>query len=385
MTEFWSLYPLSTAVSRGEHAVEARTQGSMHTTPDRCADCSSLACTASPRSQKYAVRECPFGYSYFWIDDIRLALGFVAMRGSYMTKHARRNARQDSGSRVSEKELERSIAAAESLPAGALDDFQRNIDAVVKGMIADPELRKQIAAEMRREFAEVPLQQSHDFMQFVNQIRGNVEVLLRKERPDADPYDTAQDLPQLGAIFFASQLMRAKIDSLAYLQESNRIFGSERKLRVHPLVLKYVRIYHWQTIAKKLSVKVFGESRGDSFYNPDALGVVIHALLDNQVKYAPAGSGIEISFAESARDVSVTFGGLGPKIGLDERVRIFEQGYRGRAAKGLYADGMGVGLASAGLIGDALGIDLRVSQQDSEDLEHRDLYWTSFSITLALT
>lgn len=385
MSDFWILYPLSTATVGESGKIEARTEGSVHPAPQRCVDCHSQPCLQSARSSRFKVAECPYGYGYFWIDERRLALGFVLASANHMTKHTRRNARQDPTARVTSTELARAIGAADMLPAGALEDFQRNLDAVVKGMIADPELRKQIAAEMRREFAEVPLQQSHDFMQFVNQVRGNAEVLLRKERPDSDPYETAQDFPQLGAIFFATQLMRAKIDSLAYLQESNRIFGSERSFGAHRLVLKYVRIYHWQTEAKKLSVKLLGESRGTCFYNPDALGVVIHALLDNQIKYAPAGSRIEVTFAESASEVAISFSGLGPRIDQDEKSRIFEQGYRGRAARQLYSDGMGVGLASAGLISDALGIDLRVDQSPREDTEHSDLYWTTFSITLSLT
>lgn len=82
--------------------------------------------------------------------------------------------------------------------------------------------------------------------------------------------------------------------------------------------------------------------------------------------------------------VVISFSGLGPKIDQDEKNRIFEQGYRGRAARQLYSDGMGVGLASAGLISDALGIDLQVDQSPNEDTEHSDLYWTTFSIALAL-
>jgi signal transduction histidine kinase len=385
MTDFWGLYPLPTAVpsERGESA--ARNEGSVFPTPANCLGCIPGTCMGSARSPKFTVRECPYGFSYFWIDDIRLALGFVVVDKDFPTQHARRNAKRYPLARVKPVALTRAKEAARALPEGALRDFERNRDSVVKGMIADPELRTEIAAAMRKEFAEVPLQQSHDFMQFVNQIRGNVEVLLREARPDLDPYDAAESLPQLGAIFFATQLMRAKIDSLAYLTEANRVFGGERNIKVHPLVLKYWRIYQSQAAAKKLTKDFHGESRGEFRCNPDAFGVVIHALLDNQVKYAPPGSRIEVGFTESSSQVVVSFSGLGPEITPEERSRIFEQGYRGQAAKALYADGMGVGLASASLISDALDIRLRVVQGPDQDAEHRDLYWTTFSITIPLT
>ena len=382
--DFWALYPLPTAVINHGGGSLVRTNGSTFETPDRCLGCQTRKCLDSSKSPKLAVRECPLGFNYFWIDDFRLALGFVAVERDFPTQRARRNAKQHPLARVKALTLERVIEATNALPEGALEDFERNRDLVVKGMIEDPDLRAEIAAAMRKEFAEVPLQQSHDFMQFVNQIRGNVEVLLREARPDMELYDAAESLPGLGAIFFATQLMRAKIDSLAYLQEANRVFGSERVVKIHPLVLKYWRIYQSLAKAKKLNGVFHGESRGEFLCNPDAIGVVIHALLDNQVKYAPPGSRIEVGFVESSDRVVVSFSGLGPEIRSDEMSRIFEQGYRGQAARALYADGMGVGLASAGLICDALDIRLQVTQKTGQDPSHRDLYWTSFSIAIPL-
>jgi signal transduction histidine kinase len=382
MTDYWALYSLPTAVAAAPGRTVLRVDGSAFPTPEKCLNCRTQACFDSSRSPKFSVRECPFGFDYFWIDDLRLALGFVAVDKGLPTLNARRKARQNPLARVRSVALTRAIDAARSLPEGALEDFERNRESVIKGMIADPELRTEMASAMRKEFAEVPLQQSHDFMQFVNQIRGNVEVLLREARPDSDLFDAAESLPQLGSIFFATQLMRAKIDSLAYLQEANRIFGGERKVRLHPMVLKYWRIYQSQATAKKLVGHFRGESHGEFTCNPDALGVVIHALLDNQVKYAPAGSKIEVGFAESSDRVVISFSGLGPEIPPDERTRIFEQGYRGHAARALYADGMGIGLASASLICDALDIDLRVVQGPDQDPSHRDLFWTTFSIAI---
>lgn len=307
MTDFWVLYPLPTAVVALDDGDPVRTDGATYQTPQRCLDCQRRSCMGSFRSPKFVVKECQFGFNYFWIDDVRLALGFVAVDRDFPTQRARRNARQSPASRVKPDALNQAMEAAMALPEGALEDFERNRDLVVKGMIEDPELRAEIATAMRREFAEVPLQQSHDFMQFVNQIRGNVEVLLRQARPDLELYDAAESLPELGAIFFATQLMRAKIDSLAYLQEANRVFGSERNVKIHPMVLKYWRIYQSQARAKKLDGVFHGESHGEFHGNPDAIGAVIHALLDNQVKYAPPGSRIEVGFAESATHLVVTF------------------------------------------------------------------------------
>lgn len=380
MADFWRLFPLSTVATVSGNL--ERTDGSVHSRPPKCATCPTHACLSSDPTVKYHLRECPFGFHYFWIDDARLALGFVAKDHGLPTQRSRKNLRRDPGARVAVRSLRRMMDAVRALPAGALDDFELTRSAAIQRMSSDPETRKDLARDMRREFAEIPLQQSHDFMQFVNQIKGHVEVLLREAAPDSDPYAAAESLPHLGAIFFAAQLMRAKIDSLAYLQEFNRVFGQESSFRVHPLVIKYLRIYRWQADAKRLTVQTLGESFGQSVYNADALGVVIHALLDNQVKYAPPGSKALVRFEESDDRIMVSFEGLGPKVSDDEKDRIFEQGYRGRAAKEAYAEGMGVGLASAGMICDALDLRLKFRQEVDESNDHPGLYWTRFSISL---
>ena len=381
MVDFWTLFPLSTATTRVGRNVE-RIDGSVYSCPPKCAKCQSHACLSSDGSAKYHLRECPFGFHYFWLDDARLALGFVASDHGLPTQRSRKNLRRHPEVRVTSRALVRIMDAAAALPDGALQDFERTRRAAIQQIASDPETRKDLARDMRREFAEIPLQQSHDFMQFVNQIKGHIEVLLREAAPESDLYAAAEQLPHHGAIFFAAQLMRAKIDSLAYLQEFNRVFGQESILRIHPLVVKYLRIYGWQADAKRLSIQTLGESYGQSVYNSDALGVVVHTLLDNQVKYAPPGSKAIVRFEESDARIVVSFEGLGPRISDDERDRIFEQGYRGRAAREAYAEGMGVGLASASMISEALDLRLTFRQDVSESNDHPGLFWTCFSISL---
>ena len=38
------------------------------------------------------------------------------------------------------------------------------------------------------------------------------------------------------------------------LQEINLVHGGERKFQIHPLILKYVRIYRWQAQQKELDL-----------------------------------------------------------------------------------------------------------------------------------
>ena len=95
--------------------------------------------------------------------------------------------------------------------------------------------------------------------------------------------------------------------------------------------------------------------------DPDRLEQVLWALLDNAVKYSPAGSAIGVHIQPDGDELAITVRDAG--IGLDEatRERAFEQFYRSRDARRMVPDGSGVGLyAASGLMaamGGSLGID----------------------------
>ncbi len=99
--------------------------------------------------------------------------------------------------------------------------------------------------------------------------------------------------------------------------------------------------------------------------NREALGVVVHTLIDNAVKYAPPYSEIRVEFgqAESGRRVELTVQSLGPKIEASERQIIFLPFARGKAAKDKKdIEGMGFGLAFAHQIMAQYGLTISLDQ-----------------------
>ncbi|MGH2445257.1 MAG: sensor histidine kinase [Candidatus Limnocylindria bacterium] len=101
--------------------------------------------------------------------------------------------------------------------------------------------------------------------------------------------------------------------------------------------------------------------------DPDRLEQVLWAVLDNAVKYSPAGSAIGVRLEPMASGdlaVSVTDHGTG----MDDATRqhAFEQFYRSGAARQLAPDGSGVGLyASHGLMR-AMGGDIHIDSRLGE-------------------
>jgi signal transduction histidine kinase len=179
--------------------------------------------------------------------------------------------------------------------------------------------------------------------------------------------------------------MRMKMDSLLYLHEINRVHGGEKRFEIHPFLLKYVRIYNWQARQKQLTIQLQGACYAKVSYNSDAIGAVVQGLLDNLVKYSPAGSVASIAFEESQTSVKVKFTSLGPRIEADETSQIFMPKYRARAARKAEAEGQGIGLASVKQISDALGLDVRIEQDTVQHDKYLARYLTSFSITLQVS
>lgn len=327
------------------------------------------------------MRECRYGMNYAWIDDRRLIVGVIAPEIPYASRRLKGHGRRRPELRVRPQQVTEAINRATALGPGVVTDFERAKQSLLDGLKDNPEMFKALAEQLRNDFQET-LGQSHDLLQLVKLARGYAEVLLQDRCPGLSNEDAAEKLPTEGAIYFACELMLVKMDALVFLHEINLVHGGETTFQIHPLVVKYVRIYRWQAQQKDLDLQWFGSSHGWCKYNSQAIGSIVQGLLDNLVKYAPAGSKATINFEEKSGQVTVSFTSLGPRIEDDEVQRIFLPGVRARAAKGVASGGLGLGLATAKQVSDALDLKLAVQQDPQEDCKYRDRYKTTFSMIL---
>lgn len=308
-----------------------------------------------------------------------MVLGIVVADLPMATKRTRKVAKQLPRHRVRAVEVERAIGAARALGPGIVDDFQLAREQFLRELRERPDMHEAMAARLRKDF-DASLDQSHDFVQLVKLVRGHAEALLLTQHPEMDVVAAAESEPALGAIYFSTELMLIKMDSLVFLREVNRALGGAATFQVHPYVLKYVRIYGWQASQKHVRLRVQGASYGRVFLNSPAVGAVIQGLLDNLVKYAPAGSEARIDFTETEQEIRVDFVGLGPRIAADETERIFLPGFRAAAAKKMEPSGLGIGLATAKEISGALDLQLQVQQSTEEDSKYAGRFETRFTV-----
>ena len=79
----------------------------------------------------------------------------------------------------------------------------------------------------------------------------------------------------------------------------------------------------------------------------DLLILAVHNLLDNAIKFTSPGNTIEMRAFEDSRHVVVEIADTGPGIPSNETPHIWEELYRGEAARGIPGSGLGLALVRA--------------------------------------
>lgn len=163
--------------------------------------------------------------------------------------------------------------------------------------------------------------------------------LLREQcqDPQAVPY-IEQICMQTTKLEF---LMQALIKISRLESGMVELFPTEEAL--YPLLLQAVKLAKGRAGAKGITIELAGEKRDiravfDFCWTLEAMG----NLLDNAVKYSPAGSVVTVSVRAYEMFVRVSVEDMGPGILESEQAQIFDRFYRGKNAR--QEEGNGVGL-----------------------------------------
>lgn len=117
-----------------------------------------------------------------------------------------------------------------------------------------------------------------------------------------------------------------------------------KPLQLKDLIDEVVEMQKIAIVAKSLTVR--RECEKTSFQgDPEKLRVVIDNLLSNAIKYSPVGGTIVLRLGKHKENAVIEVIDNGPGIPLEDRDRIFDPFYRGKAATKSDTKGTGLGLA----------------------------------------
>jgi two-component system heavy metal sensor histidine kinase CusS len=213
--------------------------------------------------------------------------------------------------------------------------------------------RLEAAAERTR---RLTADASHELRTPVALIRSTAELALRRDRTLGD---YCKALRQIEA---EAQRMTTLINELLYLAaaDSDSIKMTFEPLDLNRLAAEMVQENAALAESKGVCVRAdLPAETGEVIANEAAIRRLLRILIDNAVKFTPAGGLVVVSTTGGDRDVTLSVRDSGSGITAEAQSHIFERFYRADPSHG-DSSGAGLGLSIAQMIAKAHGSAIRV-------------------------
>lgn len=200
---------------------------------------------------------------------------------------------------------------------------------------------------------------SHELRSPLSRLRAEIEITLRRPRDSGD-YVIAlrsclEEVERLTTLV-EELLMLARIDA-------GEERGSAVLVSLAALARDTIERLAPQARERDISIVLSDESPQTVEVDGAPVGLVLRNILDNAIKFSPAGGQINLRIAGGGHGTVLTVADQGPGIGADELPFLFDRFFRGDGARADGIDGVGLGLALCQAILRAHGGKIEVSNQ----------------------
>ena len=297
-----------------------------------------------------------------WIEAllvlVPLGVGLAAAGGRLMARAALRPVDEMA---LAARRIDAEALARRITVRGTGDELDRLAE-TLNGMLARLE---NTFGNMRRFSADA----AHELRTPLTALKGTLEVALRAERSGAE-YRAAL----ASALEEVERLVRLAEDLLLLSRSSAGPESPRARVELEGLVLDVADVGARLAKDHGVSVRVGAVAPVAVLGDAGALRRALLNLVENGVKYTPAGGRVEISVAEVGGDVVMAVEDTGPGIDPRDTARIFEPFVRLDTARDRESGGSGLGLAIARSI--------IVAHRGSLAVERRDPTGSRFTIHL---
>jgi PAS domain S-box-containing protein len=180
-----------------------------------------------------------------------------------------------------------------------------------------------------------------------HELKTPVATIRKLAQTSLEQLDSATDLARVRqSLQTIDQQAETLTRLVSQLRDISRIesgqFNLDRKLVDLSRLVESVVLAE-QVTAEQHAITVHAPEPVSAWVDPLRLRQVLTNLIDNAMKYSPAGGKIDVEISQpNAEQAYIAVVDQGPGIPADQRDRIFERFYRARS--GDYVGGMGLGL-----------------------------------------
>ncbi|MDA8083782.1 MAG: ATP-binding protein [Nitrospiraceae bacterium] len=199
---------------------------------------------------------------------------------------------------------------------------------------------------------------SHELRSPLASLKGNFEVALRKERPAAEYREV------IGFGLKETDRIIKLLNILSMLASSKfkPLDLFKNKADINVMIKELTELYQPQIKAKGLTLTTTEIPGVSCLCDENLIRRSIENLLDNAVKYTPAGGRINLTLSLLGGHIALTISNTSEPIEREELKSLFDPFYRGRKAVDLRVEGKGLGLYIARYIVRSHGGDLTMNR-----------------------
>ena len=225
---------------------------------------------------------------------------------------------------------------SERVPVSGLDHPFDKLAAIANGMLDEIEV-------LVTEMAGVGNEIAHDLRTPLTRVR----IGLERGRANAKTLEELQSVTDraIGALDQSLTVMTALLRITEI--ENSRGKASFAKVALADLVREVGDLYDPIAEDKHVTLRVASAGNATAHCDRDLLFEAVASLVDNAVKFTPAGGRIDLSLARGENENIIRVSDTGQGIGEDERDVVMRRFYRSDKSRNTHGAGLGLSLVSA--------------------------------------
>jgi signal transduction histidine kinase len=225
---------------------------------------------------------------------------------------------------------------SERVPVSGLDHPFDKLAAIANGMLDEIEV-------LVTEMAGVGNEIAHDLRTPLTRMR----IRLERGRANAKTLEELQSVTDraIGALDQALTVITALLRITEI--ENSRGKASFAKVALADLVQEVGDLYDPIAEDKHVALRVTSAANATAYCDRDLLFEAVANLVDNAIKFTPAGGRIDLSLAHGENENIIRVSDTGQGIGEDERDVVMRRFYRSDKSRNTHGAGLGLSLVSA--------------------------------------